>query len=94
MIKKDQSQKKIMTYDLKTTDADTNLDQGIEKFYGERVQGLRLDKISSELENKSADKSDNDKTCSSIFSCNLFGKSSSDSANSSNLKMNKDIKCN
>lgn len=60
-------------------------------YYGESVQGLRLDKISSDVD--SQNKSEHDKTCSSIFSCNLFAKSDSAGSPNSNSvqKTDKDI---
>jgi len=64
-------------------------------YYGESVQGLRLKKISSDIDS-AQNKSENDKTCSSIFSCNLFAKSSSDSPQSSSIltKEQQDNICN
>ena len=74
-----------MTYDLKAneeTQKNYKLDEVMANFYGKSVQGLTLKQISSDV--NSPKESDHDKTCSSIFSCNLFAKSSSESANSSN----------
>ena len=76
-----------MTYDLKAneeTQKNYKLDEVMANYYGESVQGLTLKQISSDVQ--SPKESDHDKTCSSIFSCNLFAKSSSDSANSSSKK--------
>lgn len=56
------------------------------QYYGESVQGLRLNKIATSEIDSQNNHSEHDKTCSSIFSCNLFAKSSSDSANSSSIK--------
>lgn len=53
-------------------------------YYGESVQGLRLEKMSSG--NNSQNKSDNDKTGSSIFSCNFIVKSPSDSPDSNAVR--------
>jgi hypothetical protein len=57
------------------------LDEAMANYFSENVQELKLKQISNEVESPK-DSSENDKTCSSIFSCNLFAKSSSDSQNS------------
>jgi hypothetical protein len=82
-----------MAYDLKIdtnfnqfTERDNQLDKAMAKYYGESVQGLRLNKIATSEIDSQNNHSEHDKTCSSIFSCNLFAKSSSDSANSSSIK--------
>lgn len=83
--------KKIIDYGLdggeQALKAD-NLDQAMADYYGERVQSLRLGKISSEMD--SQNQKDKEDTCSSIFSCNVFGKSSSDSPASS-IQKNKEF---
>lgn len=74
-----------MDYDLRINDeqldsANKKLDKAMAHYYGESVQGLRLEKIGSSDIDSQGNKSEHDKTCSSIFSCNLFAKSSSDEA--------------
>lgn len=54
------------------------IDLALKNYFGDSIKGLRVAKIESQ--NDSKKKSDHDKTCSSIFSSNLFGKSSSESA--------------
>jgi len=61
---------------------DKKIDLALKNYFGDSIKGLRVAKIESLIDSQhdSKKKSDHDKTCSSIFSSNLFGKSSSESA--------------